>query len=126
VIGVELNKDAVRDAAINAKLNDIPNIRFYADDAGRFLTEMAARGEKADVLFMDPPRSGSTEVFMKAAFEMEPSRIVYVSCDPETMARDLRYLRKNYNVGEIWPFDMFPWTRSIECVTVLKRKNLRK
>nr|WP_242828898.1 23S rRNA (uracil(1939)-C(5))-methyltransferase RlmD [[Eubacterium] cellulosolvens] len=126
VIGVELNKQAVRDAAVNAKLNSISNIRFYADDAGRFLTEMAERGEKADVLFMDPPRSGSTEVFMKAAVDMEPLRIVYVSCDPETMARDLRFLRKEYTVGEIWPFDMFPWTKSIECVTVLTRKSLRK
>jgi 23S rRNA (uracil1939-C5)-methyltransferase len=122
VIGVELNRQAVRDAAVNAKINAIPNIRFYADDAGRFLAEMAARGEKADVLFMDPPRSGSTEVFLKAASEMEPSRIVYISCEPETMARDLRQLRKDYTIGEIWPFDMFPWTRSIEAVCVLHRK----
>ena len=95
VIGVELNPDAVRDAIKNAKRNQMKNIRFYQDDAGRFMEKMAAKGEKADVVFMDPPRSGSTEQFMKSAVTLAPQKIVYISCDPQTQARDLKYLTKH-------------------------------
>ena len=95
VIGVELNPDAVRDAIKNAKRNQMKNIRFYQDDAGRFMEKMAAKGEKADVVFMDPPRSGSTEQFMKSAVMLAPQKIVYISCDPQTQARDLKYLTKH-------------------------------
>ena len=95
VIGVELNPDAVRDAVKNAKHNQMKNIRFYQDDAGRFMEKMAAKGEKADVVFMDPPRSGSTEQFMKSAVTLAPQKIVYISCDPQTQARDLKYLTKH-------------------------------
>ena len=111
VIGVELNPDAVRDAVRNARANKIDNIRFYQGDAGDFLQKMAANGEKADVVFMDPPRSGSTERFMAAAAAMGPKRIVYVSCGPDTLARDLKYLRKKgYRVEKGVGVDLFPWT----------------
>ena len=119
---VELNADAVRDARYNARMNGVRNIRFYQDDAGRFLERMAAAGEKVDVLFMDPPRSGSTETFIDAVSSMKPERIVYISCNPETLARDLRYFRKRgYRAGEAYPVDMFAWSGSIETVVALQQ-----
>ena len=123
VIGVELNPDAVRDAVRNARANKIDNIRFYQGDAGDFLQKMAANGEKADVVFMDPPRSGSTERFMAAAAAMGPKRIVYVSCGPDTLARDLKYLRKKgYRVEKGVGVDLFPWTGHVETVALLTKK----
>ena len=122
VIGVELNPDAVRDAVRNARANKIDNIRFYQGDAGDFLQKMAANGEKADVVFMDPPRSGSTERFMAAAAAMGPKRIVYVSCGPDTLARDLKYLRKKgYRVEKGVGVDLFPWTGHCETVVLLSK-----
>lgn len=127
VIGVELNPDAVRDAVRNARANKIDNIRFYQGDAGDFLQKMAANGEKADVVFMDPPRSGSTERFMAAAAAMGPKRIVYVSCGPDTLARDLKYLRKKgYRVEKGVGVDLFPWTGHCETVVLLTRKRKSK
>lgn len=123
VIGVELNPDAVRDAVRNARANKIDNIRFYQGDAGDFLQKMAANGEKADVVFMDPPRSGSTERFMAAAAAMGPKRIVYVSCGPDTLARDLKYLRKKgYRVEKGVGVDLFPWTGHVETVVLLSQQ----
>lgn len=122
VTGVELNPDAVRDAVRNARANKIDNIRFYQGDAGDFLQKMAANGEKADVVFMDPPRSGSTERFMAAAAAMGPKRIVYVSCGPDTLARDLKYLRKKgYRVEKEVGVDLFPWTGHVETVVLMSR-----
>lgn len=122
VIGVELNKDAVRDARINAKENAIKNARFYQGDAGDFMVSMADAGEKADVVFMDPPRAGSTQEFLSSAVKLQPSRIVYVSCNPETLARDLKYLVKNkYQVKKIQPVDMFPFTEHIETIVLLSK-----
>ena len=119
---VELNADAVRDARYNARINGVRNIRFYQDDAGRFLERMAAAGEKVDVLFMDPPRSGSTETFIDAVSSMKPERIVYISCNPETLARDLRYFKKRgYRAGKAYPVDMFAWSGSIETVVALQQ-----
>ena len=123
VIGVELNADAVHDAVINAKRNGIENISFYCKDAGDFMVEMAASGEKVDVVFMDPPRSGSTEVFMDALIKLAPRRVVYVSCNPETLARDLEYMTKRgYRALGAWGFDQFPFTEHVETVTLLVRK----
>ena len=123
VISVELNEDAVRDAIRNAKQNEIKNIEFYCEDAGDFMEEMAENGERADVLFMDPPRSGSSETFLQAAARLAPRQIVYISCNPETMKRDLAYLTGHgYRGLTAWPFDLFPFTSHIECVAVLKRK----
>ena len=122
VIGVELNADAVRDAVNNAKANGQKNIRFYQDDAGHFLKSCAADGVRADVLLMDPPRAGSTQEFMDAAAVMQPEKIVYVSCNPETLARDVAYLeKKGYQAKEVWPVDMFPWTGHVETVVLLSK-----
>ena len=121
VIGVELNKDAVRDAVVNAKSNGAKNVDFYQNDAGRFLTQMAEAGEKVDVVFMDPPRSGSKKEFLDALIRISPKRIVYISCEPETLARDLQYLTKNsgYRMEEATPVDMFPFTEGIESIVLL-------
>ena len=119
VIGVELNKDAVKSARINAKENKITNAAFYQGDAGRFMVEMAAKGEKADVVFMDPPRSGSTEEFMDAVAILNPDRVVYVSCNPETLARDLAYFKKKgYRAEKAWAVDQFPATSHVETVVL--------
>lgn len=123
VFGVELNRDAIRDAIANAKRNDIKNTRFYCADAGEFMVALANEGKSADVVIMDPPRSGSAEVFLDAVATLAPKKLVYVSCNPETLARDLEYLKKKgYQAGEAWPFDMFPWTGHVETVVLLERK----
>lgn len=123
VIGVELNRDAVRDAVANARINQIKNVDFYQNDAGRFLTQMADAGDKVDVVFMDPPRSGSTEEFLDALLCVHPKRVVYISCEPETLARDLTYLtgKSDYRVQEITPVDMFPFTENLETVVLLSK-----
>jgi len=127
VIGVELNKDAVKDAIANAKRNNIKNVRFYEKDAGDFLVNMAASGAKCDVVFMDPPRSGSTEKFMDSVVKMGPKKVVYVSCDPNTLARDLKYLsKKGYKVEKIQPVDMFGCTMHVESCVLLERVSNRK
>jgi len=123
VIGVELNKDAVKDAIANAKFNGIKNVRFYNKDASDFIVDMAQQKAKCDVIFMDPPRSGSTEKFMDCVALLAPKRVVYVSCDPQTLARDLKYLvKKGYKVEKIQPVEMFCFTKHTENVVVLERK----
>ena len=124
VIGVELNPDAVRDARINAKENKITNARFYQGDAGEFMEKMAENGEHADVVFMDPPRTGSDKKFMSSVVKLDPAKIVYISCGPETLARDLEYFTKHgYDVKKIQPVDMFSFTDHCETVCLLgKRK----
>lgn len=122
VLAVESNPEAVRDAISNAKENRIGNIRFYRDDAGNFLQSCAADGISVDVLLLDPPRAGSSEEFLTAAAELAPGRIVYVSCNPVTLERDVAFLKKKgYRAQEVHPVDMFPWTGSIEAVALLSR-----
>lgn len=122
VVGVELNADAVADAKSNARRNHITNARFLAQDATAFLCQLAEAGERADVLFMDPPRSGSTKDFLSAAAKMGPKRIVYISCNPETQARDLGQLsRLGYQVDCLQPVDLFPQTEHVECIAALSK-----
>ena len=123
VIGVELNGDAVKDARINAKENQISNIEFYKGDAGEFMVDMAEKGLKTDVVFMDPPRAGSDEKFLSSVVKLGPKKVVYVSCNPVTLERDLKYLvKKKYEVQKIQPVDMFPGTGHCETVVLLQRK----
>lgn len=138
VISVELNRDAVRDAITNAKRNQIKNVQFYNADAGKFMVEMAnfrAEPENSkksdrrladadvDVVFMDPPRGGSDEAFLSSVVKLSPKRVVYVSCNPETLARDLKYLTKHgYKALECQPVDMFPWTKHVETVVLLSKR----
>lgn len=123
VIGVELNAEAVKDARENAKRNKTSNANFFCADAGKWMAEMAERGEKADVVFMDPPRSGSDEAFLSSVCKLAPKRLVYISCGPDTLARDLGYLTKHgYKVKTIQPVDMFPMTGHTEVCVELGRK----
>ena len=124
VIGVELNRSAVRDAKINAKTNNVTNISFYENDAGKFMVEMAEQGANVDVVFMDPPRAGSDEAFLSSLVRLAPARVVYVSCNPETLARDLQYLTHHgYRALRATPVDMFPWTGHVESVVLMSRKD---
>lgn len=122
VLGIELNRDAVKDAKANAKRNNLNNIHFVAADATEYLTSMAQEGAKADVVVMDPPRSGSTEEFIQAVAQLAPERVVYVSCNPETLGRDLESFKKvKYRAVEAWPVDMFGWTNHVETVVLLSK-----
>lgn len=122
VIGVELNKQAIKDAKVNAKRNNISNIHFIAADATEYMIQMSEKGQKADVVIMDPPRSGSTQEFVDAVASISPKRVVYVSCNPETLGRDLEWFKKHgYKAQEAWPYDMFPFTNHVECVCLLTR-----
>ena len=126
VISVELNPDAVRDAIVNAKVNGIKNVRFYKADAGRFLTQMAEEGAKADVLLMDPPRNGSSEEFLRSAALLGPGKIVYISCNPVSLGRDLGVLKKlGYRAEECWMVDMFPWVGHVESVIIMQNCGLK-
>lgn len=122
VIGVELNTDAVKDAKVNAELNGVQNIEFYEADAGKFMVELASLKQQIDTVIMDPPRAGASLDFLKSLVTLKPKNVVYISCNPETQARDLNYLtRKGYRVKKIQPVDMFPHTQHVECVVLLSR-----
>lgn len=122
VIGVEVNRDAVKDAIVNMRRNSIQNARFYHADAGQFLTDMANDGQSADVVFLDPPRAGSDQAFLSSLVTLSPARIVYISCNPETQRRDLLFLtQRGYQVRAIQPVDMFPHTNHIECCVLLQK-----
>ncbi len=123
VVGVELNGDAVKDARINAELNGIKNISFYEDDAGKFMVKAARRGESFDLVIMDPPRAGASLEFLRCLVELAPKKVVYISCNTDTQARDLSFLtRKGYKVRRIQPVDMFPHTEHIETIVLLSRE----
>ena len=123
VIGVESNPDAVRDAVLNAGNNNIGNARFIAEDASKWLKKAQKDGQKCDVLFLDPPRSGSSEEFLAAAGRMNPEVMVYISCNPETLQRDLRYITRflPYRVRGIQPVDLFPGSEHVESVVLLSK-----
>ena len=122
VLSVELNPEAVKDAKVNAKLNEAQNVEVFRNDAGRFMRDMAAKKEKLDILFMDPPRSGASEEFLMAVLELQPAKIVYVSCEPATLARDLAVLTVGgYEMKKAVPVDMFPYVEAIETVALLSR-----
>lgn len=122
VIGAEINKAAIRDAKINAKMNGIKNINFAAADAGEFMSALAENGESADVVFTDPPRAGCSMKFLKSLVALSPKKIVYISCNIETQARDVHFLTKNgYKVENCHPFDMFPHTKHIENIVLMTK-----
>ncbi len=121
VIGVELNEDAIKDAAANAKRNKIKNIDFYQKDAGEFMIQLAEQGEHIDTVFMDPPRTGSDEIFLDSLVKLKPKKVVYISCNPETLARDLKYMTKRgYWVTKGVCLDMFPFCGHVECVIMMQ------
>ena len=122
VIAVENVRDAVENAKENAEINGIKNIEFYCADASDFLKSYADEN-KADVVFLDPPRMGSTPKFLYSVLKLNPKKIVYISCNPETQGRDLYTLVKGgYKVKSICPYDMFPMTNHCECICLLEKK----
>ncbi len=122
VQGIEYNAAAVRDAVKNCAENGITkNIAFNKGDAGEFLRERAKNGTFYDVVFMDPARAGADRRFLNALTKIKPRKIVYISCNPATLSRDLKSLVKDYEIKEIQPFDMFPHTRHVECVALMSR-----
>lgn len=124
VTAVEQNSDAVKNALENVKRNNVQNVRVLCADAGELMEKMAANGERADVVFTDPPRAGCSKQFLNALIALSPKKIVYISCNPETLARDLYFLTQNgYAATKLQPVDMFPYTRHIENVVCLTRHN---
>lgn len=122
VTAVENVKEAVEDAIYNAKANNIANYEAVCDDATEYLVKAAKEGKKIDLLFMDPPRKGSTTEFINAVKEIAPNRIVYVSCNPSTLARDCAQFIDKYDVIKIQPVDLFPHTSHVECITLLSKR----
>ncbi len=124
VIGIESNEMAVKDAERNAELNGIDNAEFITFDASKYLKLMAKNKEKVDVLFLDPPRSGSSEEFLSSAGKLQPDVIIYISCNPVTLSRDLRYITRflpDYRVLKIQPVDLFPASEHVETIVLLSR-----
>jgi len=119
VLGVELVPSAIKDAKDNAISNNITNASFICDDATEFILEDAKRNHKYDVMFLDPPRDGCSDKFINSVLKMEPNRIVYVSCDPSSLARDLIKLKTKYKLIKIECVDMFPQTYHVETVCLL-------
>lgn len=127
VVGVEINEDAIRDAKMNAKLNNIQNVQFFAEDATSFIDRLL---DVPSVVFLDPPRSGMSREFMDSLSKMGPKKVVYISCNPETQARDIKNLTcGGYAVEKIVPVDMFPFTEHVETIVLLVKNgtpNLNK
>ena len=123
LIGVEIIEDAVENAKKNAEKNGITNARFLCADASEAAKQLREEGIAPDVIIVDPPRKGLTPDLIKTIVKMSPDRVVYVSCDPATLARDLKlFTEKNYSAKEITPCDMFPRTAHVETVVLLSRK----
>ncbi len=124
VYGIEVVKEAILDAKENAKLNKIDNVEFIHGTSEEVFPKLVAKGIKADKLVLDPPRKGCDQKVLDTIIEMEPKTVVYVSCNPSTLARDVGYLVENgYKVEEVQPVDMFPWTGHVETCVLLSHKN---
>lgn len=125
VIGVEINAEAIKNARLNARKNDISNISFVCADASDFMVDLAKEGTSVDVVLMDPPRDGSDERFLDSIQRLKPKRVVYVSCGPYALARDLEFLTRHgeYRVVDMVGVDLFPHTYHVEAIVLLQRKN---
>ena len=125
VVGVEVVADAICDAKRNADINGVSNVEFLVGEAEKVIPELYEQGVKADVVVVDPPRKGCDQLLLNTLVEMQPQRIVYVSCNPSTLARDLKYLTEHgFEAKEVQPVDMFPWTGHVEAVVLIERKRL--
>ena len=125
VTGVEIVKEAIIDAKKNAKLNNINNVKFLVGDAGKVLHDLIADGKHFDCIFVDPPRKGLSEDFINSLLEIKPKKIIYVSCDPNTLARDIHLLSNLYNYDKAQPIDMFPMTFHVESIVSLIYKGYK-
>ena len=122
VYSVELNKEAHEASIYNAKLNNINNIEFYNADCTEFMNDLVDNNVNIDVLIMDPPRTGSTEEFLNGILKLKPKKVIYISCGPDTLVRDLKVLMNDYFISTVQPVDMFARTKHVECVTLMTRK----
>ena len=123
VFGVEVVEEAIKDAKENAALNNLTNTEFYVGEAESVVPKLYDKGIRAEVVVVDPPRKGCEEIVLDTIANMNPERIVYVSCNPATLARDLAYLEeKGYRTVEVQPVDMFPHTAHVEVVTLIERR----
>lgn len=123
VYGIEIVEAAIEDAKVNARLNNLNNVEFYAGKAEEVVPKMYKEGKTANVVVVDPPRKGCDEKVLDTIVSMSPDRVVYVSCNPSTLARDLAYLdERGYKCVEIQPVDMFPHTMHVECVAKIIKK----
>lgn len=124
VYGVEVVEEAISDARMNAKLNGINNVEFIPGEAEKAVPELYKQGICADVVVLDPPRKGCDKSLLHLLSVMQPKRIVYVSCNPATLARDLKYLdEQGYKAVEAQPVDMFPWTGHVEAIVLIQRED---
>ena len=123
VYGIEIVEDAIKDAKENCKINNITNAEYYAGDTEKLLTELIENKKiKPDVIVVDPPRKGLDNTTVENILKIKPTRLVYVSCNPATLIRDLSKLEGIYEIKEIQPVDMFPFTSHVECVTTIELK----
>lgn len=123
VYGIEIVEEAIKDAKINAKINNLDNVEFYVGKAEEVVPKMYKQGKRANVVVVDPPRKGCDEKVLDTIVSMEPDRVVYVSCSPSTLARDLNYLdERGYKCLEVQPVDMFPHSVHIENVALIVKK----
>jgi len=123
VYGIEVEKSAVRDAKINGELNSISNLKLFTGKAEEWLNKWKRSGEEVHLIIVDPPRRGCSLKALKGIIKIEPKKIIYISCNPATLARDLKYLTKegDYKLKKVRPIDMFPQTSHIECIASLER-----
>jgi len=123
VYGIEVEKSAVRDAKINCELNGISNLKLFTGKAEEWLYKWRRSGEEVHLIIVDPPRRGCSSKVLKGIIKIKPKKILYVSCNPATLARDLKYLTKDddYKLKNVLPLDMFPQTGHIECIASLER-----
>jgi len=122
VIGVEIIRQAVADARVNAEINGIKNAEFYCADAAEAAKMLEEKGIKPDVIVLDPPRKGCEASLVETVCNMSPDRVVYVSCDPATLARDCKLFEKlGYKVEKLTAVDLFPRTVHVECVALLTK-----
>ena len=125
VVGVEIVKEAIINAQNNLKINNITNAKYYVDDASRFMMNYI-KDNKADVVFVDPPRNGLEKKFVEALLTSKPPKVIYISCDPSSLSRDLKMLKEVYEIESIQPVDMFPNTYHVETVVLLSHKDSNK
>lgn len=123
ILGVEIVKEAIEAANLNKEINNCNNIEFIASNVKNVLPVIKRANKNLDIIILDPPRSGIDKDSINVINELLPNKIIYVSCNPVTLVRDLNILQNNYDIKEITPYDLFPMTHHIECLTLLQLKS---
>ena len=123
VYGIEIVEDAIKDAKENAKINNVDNIEFYSGDVEKVFSNLMEKKQiYPDAIIVDPPRKGLDNKTIENILAVEPNKVVYISCNPATMVRDLKLLEEKYEIKNVIPVDMFPFTSHVECVAVMQLK----